>query len=175
LHLPEKTVIRLIVPLTLAVAALHAGQAFAQSALASPFPSEKRSVSESCMKGFAPLREEAEKRGKLIRAASERHARPDETCKLIGQYSQAELKMMKYIDANLAECGASPQIVEQLRNGHKNTETIQKKVCAVAQQAKSREPAGPVGDFWPAGDFGVRARAPTFGPPGPVGDFGMAR
>ena len=51
---------------------------------------------------------------------------PDEACKLIGQYSQAELKMMKYLDANSAECGASPQIAEQLRIGHKNTEAMRK-------------------------------------------------
>ena len=101
------------------------------------------------MKGFAPLREEAEKRGKLIKAASERHASPDEACKLIGQCSQAELKMMKYLDANSAECGASPQIAEKLRIGHKNTEAAEIKVGAVAQQAKSREPAGPVGVFPP--------------------------
>ena len=141
--------IRVIVPLTLAAVAFHAGPAFAQNAFASPFPPEKWSVSDTCMKGFAPLREEAEKRGKLIKAASERHASPDETCKLIGQYSQAELKMMKYLDANSAECGASPQIGEKLRIGHKNTEAAEIKVCAVAQQAKSREPAGPVGVFPP--------------------------
>ena len=48
-----------------------------------------------CMKGFMPLREDAEKKGKLIKAASERHAQPDEACKLIGAYSQAEVKMIK--------------------------------------------------------------------------------
>ena len=41
---------------------------------------------DACMKGFVPLREEAEKRGKLIKAASERHAPPDEACKLIGNF-----------------------------------------------------------------------------------------
>ena len=88
------------------------------------------------MKGFVPLREEAEKRGKLIKAASERHAPPDEACKLIGNYSQAEVKMIKYVEANSAKCGIPPQIAEQLKAGHKNTEAMQKKVCAVAQQAQ---------------------------------------
>jgi hypothetical protein len=40
------------------------------------------------MKNFMPLREEAEKRGKLIKAASERHAPPDEACKLIESFGQ---------------------------------------------------------------------------------------
>src|SRR5260370_42163608 len=32
--------------------------------------------------------------------------------------------------------------IEQLKNGHKNTENLQKKVCAVAQQ-QQKGPAGP--------------------------------
>jgi hypothetical protein len=100
--------------------------------------------SDACMKGFVPLREETEKRGKLIKAASDRHAPPDEACKLIGNYGQAELKMLDYVKKNSAKCGIPPQIAEQLSTGHKNTEAMQKKVCAVAQQAaQARGPAGP--------------------------------
>ena len=67
------------------------------------------------MKGFVPLREEAEKRGKLIKAASDRKASPDEACKLIGSFGQAELKMIKYVETNSAKCGIPPQIADQLR------------------------------------------------------------
>ena len=95
------------------------------------------------MKGFVPLREEAEKRGKLIKAASERHAAPDEACKLIGNFGQAEIKMIKYVETYSAKCGIPPQIAEQLKNGHKNTETMQKKVCAVAQQATAKRTGRP--------------------------------
>ena len=93
------------------------------------------------MKNFVPLREEAEKRGKMIKAASERRAPPDEACKLIGNYSKAEQKMISYVEANAAKCGIPPQIGEQLKNGHKNTEAMQQKVCAVAAQ----RPTGPAG------------------------------
>jgi len=93
------------------------------------------------MKNFVPLREEAEKRGKMIKAASERKAAPDEACKLIGNYSQAETKMIKYVEANSAKCGIPPQIGDQLRAAHKNTEAMQQKVCAVAAQ----RPTGPAG------------------------------
>ena len=95
------------------------------------------------MKGFVPLREEAEKRGKLIKAASERRAPPDEACKLIGNFSQAEVKMIKYVESHTAKCGIPPQIADQLKNGHKNTESMQKKVCTVAQQQQQKGPAGP--------------------------------
>ncbi len=100
-------------------------------------------ASEACMKGFVPLREEAEKRGKLIKAASDRHAPPDEACKLIGNFGQSEIKMIKYIEANATKCGIPPQIGDQLKAGHKNTDAMLKKVCAVAQQAQTRGPAGP--------------------------------
>ena len=98
--------------------------------------------SDACMKNFVPLREEAEKRGKLIKAASERHAQPDEACKLIENYSQAELKMMKYVKLNSAKCGIPPQISEQMKKGHDGTEAMLKKVCGMAQ-AQQRGPAGP--------------------------------
>ena len=99
---------------------------------------------EDCMKGFVPLREEAEKRGKLIKAASDRHAMPDEACKLIGNFSQAELKMIKFVEANAAKCGIPPQVGTQMKDGHKNTEAMQKKVCTVAQQMQN-QPRGPAG------------------------------
>ncbi len=184
---------RLIVPLTLAFVAGHAGQGFAQSAFpaplpgqagpsnASPFPpvngaapsasvgaapspfpatgaapisgnaferppappSQAGGPPDECMKKFLPLREEAEKRGKLIKAAGERKATPEEACKLIGSFGQAEIKMIKYVETNAAKCGIPQQIADQMKNGHKNTEAMQKKVCAVAQQAQQRGPTGP--------------------------------
>ena len=184
---------RLIVPLTVAVVTLHAGQAFAQGAFPAPLPNGQAAAppsnaspfppvngaapsasvggpspfpssgtapvsgtafdrgppppsggsADTCMKGFMPLREEAEKRGKLIKAASDRHAPPDEACKLIGNFSVAEIKMIKYIEANSAKCGIPPQIGDQLRTGHKNTEKMQKQVCTVAQQGQQGRPTAP--------------------------------
>lgn len=181
------TIRRLIVPLTMAVFAVHAIDARAQGAFpaplpgtltppsgASPFPPVNGAPTaviggapgafpsngappvsggfsqqagpaggEECMKGFLPLRQEAEKRGALIKTASERHASPDEACKLIGNFAQSEIKMIKYIDSHQAKCGIPPQIGEQMKTGHKNTENMMKKVCAVAQQQQQRGPAGP--------------------------------
>jgi hypothetical protein len=125
-----------------------------QCALAPPggFPnptgSPVQGVSERCSSEFMPLREDAEKKGKMIKAASDRHAPRAEACELIANFGQAELKMIKYVEANTTKCGIPPQIAEQLKGGHKNTKAIQKKVCDVAQQQpQGREPAGPVGDF----------------------------
>jgi len=106
-------------------------------------PPTQSAAGEQCMKGFLPLREEAEKRGKLIKAAGDRKAPPDEACKLIRDFAQAEVKMMRFVEANSAKCGIPPQVSEQLKAGHKNTENMQSKVCQVAQQMKQRGPAGP--------------------------------
>ena len=187
---------RLLLPLTVAVVALHAGHAAAQGAFPAPLPNQgvqpndpafppvngaapsasvgtgsssafpsggaapltggggagfgpppaapsQQAGADACMKEFMPLREDAEKRGKMIKAASDRHAGPDEACKLIKNYSQAELKMLKYVESHQAKCGIPPQIGDQLKAGHKNTEALESKVCNVAQQVQQRGPAGP--------------------------------
>jgi hypothetical protein len=106
-------------------------------------PSQGAGGAEACMKEFIPLREDAEKRGKLIKAASDRHATPEEACGLIRTFGQAELKMIKYVETHSTKCGIPPQVLEQLKGGHKNTENMQQKVCNAAQQAQNRGPAGP--------------------------------
>jgi hypothetical protein len=99
--------------------------------------------SDECMNGFLPLRQDAEKRGAMIKTASERHAPPDEACKLITNFAQAEVKMIKYIESHQQKCGIPAQIGDQMRAGHKNTEGLLKKVCAAAQQQQARGAAGP--------------------------------
>ena len=71
---------------------------------------------DACMKGFLPLREDAEKRGAAIKAASARKASPEEACKLIGNFAQAEVKMIKYVETNSAKCGIPPTVADQLKN-----------------------------------------------------------
>jgi len=158
---------RLIALLTIAFVTLHAGRAAAQGAFPAPLPDPSApapkvsppfppggaapliggalgvpptssGAPEVCRKDFTPLREEAEKRGKLIKAASERKAPPDEACKLIAAFGEAEVKMIKYVDLNAAVCGIPPQVGEQLRAGHKNTEALREKVCTVAQQMQQQ-------------------------------------
>jgi hypothetical protein len=88
---------------------------------------------DDCMKGFLPLRQEAEKRGAAIKAASDRRAPPDEACKLITAFSQSEVKMLSYIKANATKCGIPDNVGAQMQAGHKNTEGMRQKVCAVAR------------------------------------------
>jgi hypothetical protein len=156
---------RLIAPLTAAVFAFHASTARAESALPgaaiggapSAFPSSGASPvdggfaqpgpqaaapGDECMNGFLPLRQEAEKRGALIKTADAQHAPPDEVCKLIGNFAQSEVKMIKFVEAHAQQCGIPAQVGEQLKTGHKNTEGMLKKVCDAAKQQDPRNPGG---------------------------------
>ena len=111
----------------------------------SPFaaPPTQAGPPEECMKQFLPLRQEAEKRGQALKLASEKHQGPDVACKLIGNFIQADIKMLKYVEANSARCGIPPQVGEQLKKGHQGYEALQQKICSAAQQAKTQAPAGP--------------------------------
>jgi hypothetical protein len=125
------------------MASLPAGVAPLSGGFSSAPPQQAQGgPAADCMKDFVPLRDDTEKRGKAIKAASDRHATPEVACKLIGEFNQAELKMMKYVEKNSARCGIPPQVLGQLKTGHKNTEMMLKKVCDTAQQAQ-RAPAGP--------------------------------
>ena len=117
---------RLTVLSTLAVAFIPTAAALAQSS-ASP---EQQAA---CLEGFAPLRRDAETKGKLIKAASERHAPPQEACELISTYQLASAKMVNYIEANADECGIAASMVDQLKAGHRKTEELRAKVCAKAE------------------------------------------
>ena len=91
-----------------------------------------------------PLREEAEKRGKLIKAASDRHATPQEACKLIEKFRPGRSQDDQICrEPHATKCGIPPQVLDQLKTGHKNTETMQQKVCDAGAAGAERGPAGP--------------------------------
>ena len=168
---PEGTVLltrHLIVLSVLAAVAISANAALAQGGFPAPLPGQAVSPTDPpapkaiigapapffsagiassapspCTKDFAPLREDAEEKGKLIREARDRHAPPDEACKIVGNYSAAEAKMIKYVEINAARCGIPDQVASQLKAGHKNTEGLLQKVCGIAEQTKARGSAGP--------------------------------
>lgn len=97
---------------------------------------------EECQKGFMPLRADAEAKAKLIQAAGKRKAPPQEACKLISNFLQAEVKMIKFVEGHMQKCGIPAQVAEQMKKGHANTSQLQQRVCAAAQQQQAG-PAGP--------------------------------
>lgn len=97
---------------------------------------------QECQNGFLPLRADAEAKAKAIQAAGKRKAPPAEACKLIGAFSQAEVKMIKFVETNAQKCGIPAQVADQMKKGHVNTSNLQTKVCNVATQ-QQQGPAGP--------------------------------
>lgn len=93
-----------------------------------------------CQNGFTPLRADAEAKAKLIQAAGKRHAPPQEACKLIGNFAQAELKMIKFVETNAQKCGIPANVADQMKKGHANTSQLQQRICAAAANGG---PAGP--------------------------------
>ncbi len=106
-------------------------------------PPTQTGAVDVCMKEFLPMREEAERRSKLLKAAGDKRSGPDEACKLIKGFIEAELKMMKYVQTNAARCQIPPQIADQLSKGHKRNEEMKTKICAAAVQMAKQGPAGP--------------------------------
>ena len=70
-----------------------------------------------CIKEFFKLRDDAESKGKAIKAANDRKASPKEACQLFGAFVAAQSKMLKYASENTTWCGIPPQVVENLKLG----------------------------------------------------------
>jgi hypothetical protein len=98
---------------------------------------------EECQSGFMPLRADAEAKAKAIQAAGKRKAPPAEACKLIGNFAQAETRMINFVEANSKKCGIPPEVAAQRKKGHANTSQLQTKVCAAAAGGGPAGPAGP--------------------------------
>lgn len=97
-----------------------------------------------CQTEFVALRNDAEAKAKAIQSAGKRKAPPQEACKLIGAFSRAELKMIKYVEGNTKRCGIPPDASAQMRKGHANTEQLETKVCTIAERGPPQGgPAGP--------------------------------
>jgi hypothetical protein len=119
-------------------AAPFAGAGFQPAPAAGP----QAGPDDQCMKAFLPLRDETERRGKMIKTASDHHATPQEACKLFGNFVQAEVKMIKYVESHATKCGIPPNVAEQMKANNKGAESTQQKVCAMAEQ-QQKGPAGP--------------------------------
>jgi hypothetical protein len=93
-----------------------------------------------CMAEFVPLRTEAEKRASLIKAAGERHAPPQELCQLFTRYSEAEEKVVKFIDVHASSCGIPQQVLTTTKANHTKTGEMRQRICSVAAPGERRGP-----------------------------------
>jgi hypothetical protein len=130
----------LIVLFALAAATISVDAALAQGA---PSPEQR----EACAKEYAALREDAEAKGNLIKTAGAQHVPPEETCRVAGSYRSAVVKIIKYVQANAAQCGIPPSVAEQLKAIFISAESLSSNACRAAEQVGKRGPPGQINDF----------------------------
>lgn len=94
-----------------------------------------------CFNDFMPLRQDAEKKAAAVRAAHDKKATPQEACRLIGLFSEAEAKVVNFVEKNGAWCGIPDQVAQGMKANHEHTVQLQKQVCTMA--ANPPRPAGP--------------------------------
>jgi hypothetical protein len=96
------------------------------------------------MREFGPLREAAEKRGMLIRAATDRKppAPREEVCHLFKNFAASEAKVVKFIVDNQTQCHIPADAVSQTKANHDRTVKTRDQICA-AGPAAGAPPPGP--------------------------------
>ncbi len=93
------------------------------------------------MQQVEPLRDEVQRRAKLVQEAGKRHATPQEACKLIGEFSQAEQRFLNFVTTKQTACGIPAEIPKQMKVAHGRTEQMHKQVCGMASAPQAS--AGP--------------------------------
>jgi len=105
---------------------------------------QQRPQEPPCLKDFAPLKAEAEKRGLALKKAMEAKTKPsrEEACNMFKGYSSAEAKVVKFIVDNSKSCGIPPEAATSMKANHARTLETQNKICAAGPGGAPR-PTGP--------------------------------
>jgi hypothetical protein len=85
-----------------------------------------------CIQKFLPLREEVQKRLTTTQNAINRKVPPAELCRLFTQFSEAETKMIKYVEDQGMWCGFPPEALPSMKAGHVKSLEYRKQACAAA-------------------------------------------
>ncbi len=105
-----------------------------------------------CIKEFFKLRDDAESKGKAIKAANDRRATPKEACQLFGAFVAAQSRMLKYASENTTWCGIPPQVVENIKVSVTKMSEVRNRICQAAASPMQQGPSlsdaltGPVPD-----------------------------
>jgi hypothetical protein len=91
-----------------------------------------------CMAEFVPLRQEAEKRAGAVKAGAERKAPREEICALFKRFSDAEVKVIKYLTTNATTCGIPAQAIAETKASHTRTTTTMQKICSADAGGEGR-------------------------------------
>jgi hypothetical protein len=93
-----------------------------------------------CMGQFMPLRTDAEKRAHAIQDAIKRKVLAQELCGLFNSFSDAEGKVVKFIEANARSCGIPQEVVTITKSNHGKTLEKRQQICNAAAFGERRGP-----------------------------------
>jgi hypothetical protein len=96
--------------------------------------------SPPCMGEFLPIRSEAEKRAHAIQEGIKRKVPATELCGLFTTFSEAEAKVVKFIETNARSCGIPQDILTVTKSNHGKTLERKQQICAAAQFGERRGP-----------------------------------
>jgi len=85
-----------------------------------------------CFREFTPIRNEAQKRAEILKAAMQKKVPREEACKLIQSFSAAEAKVVHFITTNAKSCGIPQQAAAQMKQNHDRTVKMATQVCSAA-------------------------------------------
>jgi hypothetical protein len=117
-----------LLPLALIAGSIAASGA----ALAQPAPPQ--------CNDFIKLRDTAQEKAGLIRAATSRKADRKEVCTLVQRFAVAEEAVVNFLEKNKTWCGVPEQAIKGAKAQHEQTLKFRTMACTEAPQAKPREP-----------------------------------
>jgi hypothetical protein len=92
-------------------------------------------------------REEAQKHGQALQAASREKAPPEEICKLFKVFLAAETTMVNGVEEHRATCGVPPDVIKQVMALHNKALQVAKRVCDAARSVVPLRFAAPAPRF----------------------------
>jgi len=85
---------------------------------------------------FPPIRDQTEKDGGAIKAASDRKAAREEICALFTKFVASETRMVKFLETNQAACGVPPDAIKHVKAQQVKSQQIRKQVCSAGPAAR---------------------------------------
>jgi hypothetical protein len=86
-------------------------------------------------------RDQVQKAGMAIEAASQKKANVKVACMLFRNYLSAEMKMIKALESVGPKCGVPPDAAKQVRESHAKVQLVGKQVCDAAARPQQTGPS----------------------------------
>ena len=89
---------------------------------------------------FVKFRDDAQKKGMAVHAATDRHADRKEVCNLMITFVTAESAMIKFLEDNKTWCGVPDQAIAQAKASHEKSMKFRTMACTEAPESKPKVP-----------------------------------